>query len=379
MTGRLGCAETYSAAVHLRGGRVLWLPLDSDSITALTWGRKLGDYSESSVTVAKKDLPRECLRRMADTVDETGNITPGVHSWSHELSIYRDGRMAWQGPIIQPQESRTEITLDARDPLMWNDRRALATDFQPGTISDSGEMLLQIMRSTWPQGSLDDPNIAPYWRIDAPAGRRYSFDDPICPGSTTVGKLVRDICKTGIDQFCLGRKIYMIPSHYREQHAPYRLTEDDFVGELEVREGGLDFATEGYAYGQERDGQCGGWGIWPQGGNVTEWFGRVTKWRQATNTRNSQALEDMARATWEFGWPPPRAIVVPNGARLSPDAPVSVGQLVPGRPFHVSLPSYVYSTGELFRLNEVEVTWSPPDPESVQISLVSLHQPPEGA
>src|SRR5690606_28272131 len=122
MTGRLGCAETYSAAVHLRGGRVLWTPLDTEGITALSWGRKLGDYSEASVTVAKKDLPRECLQRLADTVNETGRITPGVHVWSHELSIYRDGRLVWQGPIIQPQESRTEITLDARDALFWNDR-----------------------------------------------------------------------------------------------------------------------------------------------------------------------------------------------------------------------------------------------------------------
>ncbi|KGI79377.1 hypothetical protein IL38_24075 [Actinopolyspora erythraea] len=378
MTGRLGCATRYNAVIHLRGGRVVWTPLDPEGITDVSWGRTLGDYSEASVTVAKQGQPRECLRRLADVVDEADRITPGVHCWSHELSIYRDGGLVWQGPVWQPTETRSTITIDARDVLMWNDRQVLATTFSAGE-TDAGWMLRRIMTTTYPQGSPNDPNIAEHWRIDAPAGRRYALDEAICAGSTTVGKLVRDVCKVGVDQFTLGRKIYMVPSHYRTTRAPYRLHEDDVLGDLEVREGGGDMATEGYAYGKEPQDGCAHYGLWPPGGFTSAWFGRVTKWRESTDSNDPSTLADMARASYEYGWPPPKAIVLPDGARLAPTAPVSIGQLVPGRPFQVSLPSYVLGTHARFRLNEVEVSWAPPEPEAVQVSLVTLNQPPEEA
>lgn len=374
----LGCATEYSAVIHLRGGRIIWVPLAPEGITALSWGRTLGDYSDASVTIAKKSQPRECLRRLADVVNSAGGIDPGVHAWSHELSIYRDNALVWQGPIWYPQENRDTITFDARDVLWWNDRAVLAAELNAGD-PDAGALLSRIMTTTWPSGSTADPNIAAYWEITNPSGRRYHLDEPVCAGSTYVGKLVRDICSVGIDQYTLGRKIYMVPTHRVLSRAPYRLHEENFLGELEVREGGADFATESYAYGKEdQQGDCANYGVYPAGGHVSEWFGRVSQWRQSSDTNDPGTLTEMARETREYGWPPPRAVVVPNGSRLSPEAAVNLGQLVPGRPFRVLLPNYIYGTSTLFRLNEVGVSWSPPAPESVQISLVSLNQPPEG-
>ena len=89
------------------------LAVTPEQITELTWGRKLGDYSEAHVTAAKRNLPRDCLGALADAVNAAGQIThPGAHSWSHELTIYRDGGIVWQGPLVQPEQNEIDLILD---------------------------------------------------------------------------------------------------------------------------------------------------------------------------------------------------------------------------------------------------------------------------
>lgn len=386
---RLGSAESYTAEVHLRGGRVLWTPLEG--ITGLSWGRKLGDYSEATVSVGKATLPRECWGRIGDVINSAGMVQrPGTHTWSHELTIRRDGGIVWQGPITEPSETGSEITFAARDMLAWTDRRITDVGFinetDPPPPHDAGDLLKRLMEVTFPLGDpINNNNMAEHWRIDAPAGRQYVFGQNVCQGSATVGSLVRDIAKVGIDLFTMGRKIYMVPNWYRIGQSPYRLHQNDFLGDLEVREGGLDMCTEGYAYGKEPgQGECAEFGAWPNPDGIppppgwaSQWFGRVSKWQEAQEANDKVTLNTMARALHEYGWPPPRAVVIPQQGQLSPDAPVGINQLVPGRPFRVSLPDYVFAASSLFRLNEVEVTWSPPDPEQVQLSLVSANPPPD--
>src|SRR5690606_35419641 len=106
----LGHAERYDAVIHMQGGRQRFTTVEG--ATQITWGRKLDDFSEASVTVAKADADDACCGRLSQ-----------VHTWGHELSIYRDGVFVWQGPIVNKIESSTEFVFEARDVLAYLDRR----------------------------------------------------------------------------------------------------------------------------------------------------------------------------------------------------------------------------------------------------------------
>lgn len=364
MPRELGCADEYTAAIHYQGGRRLHLRLPR--LTACSWGRTLDDYSEASVTVPKSRIPRDCVPGLSQ-----------VRPWSHELTIYRNGGIVWQGPLFEPEENRTEIILPARDMVWWLDRRVIANEFRKGSAPiDTGEMLWQIMMATFPPGDpYNNPGISEHMRVDRVTPSRQVFPETIWPGSQWVGDVVRELIKSGIDMFTLGRKLYLIPDSYRVGHAPYRLTGDDFTDDISVIMRGSDTATEGFAIA---DQSMDPGGQVPPGGNPSNppptfakypseanddeatipWFGRITQFTDAGQQVEPSALADVARSLREYGWPTPMTVQVPSGAALSPRAPVTIGQLVPGRPFRVALEDYVFPTSELFRLSEVEVSWT---------------------
>lgn len=420
---RLGCAESYEVVIHFQGGQQVHTHLDA--VVEGSWGRKLDDYSEASVTLAKRELSEHCWRKLGGTwetrnrPDENGvmrkwlhMVEPGVEPWMHELTIYRDHGVVWQGPITEVTETRDEITIDARDVLFWLDRRVIDLtiggtdpDGRPYEGQPTGAVLDDIMTKTFPVGNRPhNPNIAEHWRIDRATPTKYTATERIWKGSRTVGSLVRDLIQNGIDMFTLGRKIYMVPDFYRVPATPYRLTDDHFAGDIEVRKLGLDLATEGFVIaepeqtsGTEPDNNPAPlFGNWPTGyeRGWEPWYGRITRFHESQAQgkptsepgrppNNSRSLEDTARAIRDYGFPCPRSITIPDGAALTPDAPVSIGQLVPGRPFVVEMTGWSAPISQVFRLNEVEVTWGPGESggggslsEQVQISLATIRQPP---
>src|SRR5690606_35882417 len=173
---RLGCAQDYEAVIHFQGGKQVHTRLDA--VTEITWGRKLDDYSEASVKLAKRQLSEQCWRKICgiwetrEYPDENGvmrkwlhMVEPGVEPWMHELSIYRDKGLVWQGPITEviEIEKRDEIEINARDVLFWLDRRVLDITFYtppaqapPGDLGaeplpdNSGAMCRKIMERTFP-------------------------------------------------------------------------------------------------------------------------------------------------------------------------------------------------------------------------------------
>lgn len=79
-----------------------------------------------------------------------------------------------------------------------------------------------------------------------------------------------------------------------------------------------------------------------------------------------------------YGNPPPVDIIVPNNAQLSPDANVTIDELVPGYPVTVALRSYCTPVTQRFVINEVEVTADVSSDrmnESVQVSLANEGSP----
>lgn len=432
--GTLGCAQSYQAAIHWQGGLHLFAPLDA--VTQITWGRKPGDYSEASTTLAKREMSAQCWQKISPQYDQHGTeIRPGIEPWAHELSLYRDRYLVWQGPVVEWTETRDTIEIQARDVLAWMDRRVIDLNLTGGLPDpqrfrgNTGEVLRKIFARTWPgtheTHPYDNPGITEHARIDI-VPDRWTETETVWRGSRTVGELVRDIIKNGTDLFTLGRKVYALPDYRASDlsRSPYRLTEHHITGDIEVRKLGLDMATEGFvAAAPENAGQNAPplFGKWPpdKGHGAADnaatppWYGRITRFHEPTSLGAAQgqpapqppppqnpspALQQVARAIREYGFPCPLAIVIPQQASLSPDAPITIGQLVPGRVVSVELTSFLHNIRGLFRINEIEVTWensgsggggsgsagggssgggsASSGPEQVQVSLVSLRTPP---
>lgn len=387
----LGCAERYDAVVHYQGGRHVWAHLDG--LTALNWGRKLDDYSEASVTVAKRDASRDCLAALGRT-----------QNWAHELSIYRDRQLVWQGPIIQIDETRGQIVIDARDMLTWLDRRVIHP-IGPASLPSwrwhyhwwearpAGEIIHKMLSDGF-TGNYPDPGLFAHARIDIP-GTPLATTELMYGDTEYIGTVVRDILPVGMDMFTLARKCYFIPEGYRLARAPYRLGQRHFLDDLTVRKIGLDTATRGVLVGGNvLDHEGNPMPPFPPavegqpeldhppvrgaaGGTTGETgYGLIEKLSTSDNTTDDRVANGIAARIRAYGFPPPVALLVPDGARLDPSAPVSIGQLVPGRTWRVQLDDYVTPVAGGFRLSEVDVTWTADDTEQVAVSLVTTTLPP---
>lgn len=440
--GTLGCAQRYDAVLHWQGGKRLFAELDA--VTSVTWGRKLNDFSEASVTLAKREMSQLCWQKLQPLVDEHGEIIkPGISPWAHELSIYRDRALVWQGPVVEWTEKTDDIEIQARDVLAWMDRRVVDLNLEapPGGDPNSdqqkywgrtGDVLRAIFTRTWPGTHetmpWDNPGITEHARIDV-VDDRWTETESVWKGSRTVGDLVRDIITNGTDLFTLGRKVYALPDYRSSDltRAPYRLTEDHLLGDLEVRQLGMEMATEGFVAkppenaGENAPPVYGKWPVEEGPGNARNpatpaWFGRISRFHEPSSlggsvgpNNPSPALQQVARAIREYGWPCPTAVIIPSEASLAPSAPITIGQLVPGRVVMVELTRFIKQVHDLFRINEIEVTWEntgsgggggasssgssstgssggssgstssgsqSSGPEKVQVSLVTLRTPP---
>lgn len=114
--GLLGCGQ-YEVHITGRGGAPL---LAVFPWNAVTWSRVLDDTSQAMVTGAGGD----CCGLLAD-----------VRPWRHEIAIYRDGDLVWVGPVFNPSSSPSAgpppsvgVAVSARDLSAWWDHRLIHTD-----------------------------------------------------------------------------------------------------------------------------------------------------------------------------------------------------------------------------------------------------------
>jgi hypothetical protein len=364
---RLGCAEDYRAVIKFRGGRTVWTPVRG--LAAVAWGRRRDDWSEATIDVAKVDAGGDCCAKLGDT-----------RTWGHELALYRGDEQepCWEGPIVDKVERRASFSFAARDVAFWLDRTPVEYDYFWPDPTDTGQIIRTLITDAF---EVDDPGLVEW--MDVRDTGRMSTTDRLWGWSQPLGEVIRELIGVGVDLFTVGRRLYVISDRTQlDEGAPYRLDAAHFLDELQVREHGLDAAMLGIAVGgQPLDGegqpiQDVAPVLGSQGGpndGYDPFYGRVTRWTSSPNTVAQSVADGLASAVYHAGQPPPVDLVVPDGARLSPTAPVSMGQLVPGRKFHVALgDEYCTRVDALFRLHEVDVTWTRQQDEASESVAVSL-------
>jgi hypothetical protein len=382
MTGLLGCSGTYAIDVHKQGARGLFAQLDG--LQSIKWGRKLDAYSEATVVVAKKTAGAACCRAL-------GN----VHTWGHEVTVYRDDQLVWQGPITTKTETRTTVQLDCRDMLSWLDHRniqpphntvtGLNEYFFPTPGSDTALILARVIADAFPlTDALRNPGLTEY--LVCPASGTASTTDHLWADSATVATVVNDLIQAGLDMYTVGRAIHFATTVSLAELPAVRLTQDDFLTELSVVEDGLDAGTRAVLVGGQPVDALGN-PITNTANDVAPvigasgpvagqpFWGQLDTLSSSPNTTDPTVAAGIARAIRASQFPPPLDIVVPDGATLSPTAPVTVQQLTPGRPVLVALTDYCTPVSQVFKVNELDVTWTSDQaaPEAVQVSLVGTN------
>jgi hypothetical protein len=348
----LGCPQTYTALLHWQGGGRQFTALSG--VTDVQWERKLDDTSQAVVQLTKGQAAPDCLRRV-------GKAEP----WSHELTLYRDTDLVWQGPLFDYTENRTTIALTARDSLAWLSRRAVHADLGwDGNAAACAEAIIIDALSP------DDPGLLDY--LDVLLTGSPNTQREVVQGKTqhALAQLA-EVAQAGLDYYTVGRAIYVRPDKVDYGVRPIHLRPRHFKENFQVRKVGSETSTKHYVVGTPPEGAVDGTPS-PVGefGGLLPGIGLVETISSAGNTSDPGILTAVARKVVGYGSPTPITITLPDQSGLVPTAPATIHELVPGRYFQVAVTEYALRMQALMKLTQVSVQWAPGAQEVVNISMI---------
>jgi len=372
----LGCADHYSAMIHWRGGAQPYPASAMTRLTQVTWSRTLNDTSEATITVLKGNISPDCCEAI-------GRAEP----WVHELTLYRDGALVWQGPIVQITARRESITIQAKDVFAWMDKlvNAFPVRYVNATADAEGKRRGTIvyiaynhirLNLTDPRFSRpsDYPGILPYL-VRRENGLPVIKVEKDGSSNVTIwveymGTILREWAKRGLTWTTVGRTLLLRARPSDATRAMARLTLEDFSGDVEVIRDGTSAATMGWATNQnDQDISEGTFVVVGRRGTA---YGRLDNLVHIQEeTISSADLQDAAGNAVAGRYPAPVVINVPDGSSLVPTAPIRIEQLVPGERIDVFADTFCIPLVQGFALSDVEVTWENGG-EKVGISLIPL-------
>lgn len=390
LPNRLGCAQGYTVHVHYwdRQQQAIRWYTELTGIIEITWERVLDDFSEARVKF-KPNQGDDCCGKIRPILNRAGQlVSPGLWPWAHELSIYRDGELVWQGPLfsidelIMPDEATESITLVARDFIGWLDRRVVHNDLwlnnnpnHPLGTYDLVEIAEAIVRDAF---GPDDPGVLAHL-VTVLSGRRSKRT--IRKWEARSGDELRDIARTGLDITCVGRAIKIKGARRDETETTKTLRAQDFRSGIEIRVIGSEAATAGVTVGgveTSGDPNAPIEDIPPAKAYVTDpnrpavdpFFGLIENWTQQEGVLDVGYLEWIGRQKIAEGYPPPLTLSVPTDSGLSPEAPVSIHHLVPGTFFTILVQGTCRSLAQYMRLSHVRVSWTASSAEQVGVTFI---------
>ena len=313
-----------------------------DSFHEMTWTRALR-------TPSKCDLS-------SPPVDDADRL-PDIVPWLHWISVW-DGtetELLWTGPILRARASRRGLQLTARDhgsllKRTWTPitRRWEAAD--PATIA--GGMWEAMLRH-------HGLNVEPIIRTD-PEGDRFDF-------SAVAEQDMLDVTMDSLVQLGLRWAVTAgIPVIGPMPSTPLAtLSETDFIG--------ADIALL-------RDGSASANNVLVRGGGEDD-LARTKVPMHGLDLQAIVDIEDMfgvsnvARAAHQYARHTASirtALDLPEGTVLHPDAPVTIGQLVPSTRYVIS----AHGVRELVELEGVEVVRKPGE-ATASVTMESVNTLPE--
>lgn len=322
----LGCG-TYRAAIFDRceSAKIA----DLDDVVFGMWQRILDGTSQAEVEVGRNGA---CCRAL-------DRIVP----WRHELVIWRDREQVWSGPLLDPEYGSSSTVLRARDRWAWLDVHAIRRDMElSGDYTDIAVTLLE-HALTHPDGSEDETCILA--NLDA-RSTGVLTDVEYKAYQRSMGAELRNLVRGPLNATFLGRRLVLFGPQGLGRTA--MLQDKNFLDDVTVVQDGYGMATRVVVVGDGVIGSCGGtdpfWGL----------IERIITDNTITSVRGAEAL---ACAELSAAQHPPMVVSVPNGARLSQQAPVSISELVPGMVVPVWSSRTCRTVNQDLVLTRLQVQW----------------------
>lgn len=373
----LGCPETYQVLVYEENANLNPLTGEAtfgrtvgelDGITQFTWDRRLDDTSEAKFTIATN---AECC---------SSGFLADLHVWHHGVVIYRDGEQVWDGPIVLIEATRTEVTITANDISVLLAKRLLSRDIcfsNDVTVCTAG--IGGIVYGPQAPEIVAQRLIQDALRVDA----HGAFVDIVSTSMVVyeasykqyggpVFDLIQKLATDFINWTVLGRRIVIAVGGMRTGDGLARtelLTCDDFLNDnFKVTEDGFATLTQDVqlsnvlvAGGAEvPNGNVGIGQVFSPTEVADPYYGLLQGVQRADPSSQVGATPDMVLAAAALNivngaYPPPVSLSADN-MQLSPLAPVTIGDLVPGVIIPVFASCICRAVSQEFVLSQVTVT-----------------------
>jgi hypothetical protein len=380
---KLGCATQYTALIYYwdRALGALRYYTELTGITEINWERTLDDFSEARLRFRPRKGDDCCgkIRPIFDSLHRL--LEPGIWPWAHELALFRDGELVWQGPVfsidelVLPDESTDHIQITARDFLAWLDRRTVHEDiFLNDTDYDLSAIAEAIIVDAF---TPDDPGVLEHLVIQ-PSGRTGRHT--VRHWEARCGDELRTVARGGLDFTAVGRAIIVKGPTHDPAIPTTVLRARDFLSGIEIRVVGAEAATAGIAVGGVPTPED----IDPENptpienvpplkvyeGGLDPFFGLIENWTQSEGVQNESLLGWIARQKILDGFPPPQTLSVPAESGLNPEAPVSIHNLVPGTFFTILVQGTCRELSQYMRLSHLRVAWVAGAAESIGVTFI---------
>jgi hypothetical protein len=347
--GTLGCG-THRVEVYRRGGKVRVGEIKN--IQHVEWNRLRDDISDARIVITNWDI-------------DCGNLLANLHTWQHEIVIFRDNGESsdrvWEGPITLLTYEKDRVVIQAKDVMSYMYRRIVKQDVvDSGNSPTAGRSVVAravaILQNAF---GPDDPNVLAY------LNPIYSDNDAkqyrsLPAYSRTVYEEIDDMAaNAGLDYAAVGRAIVVWGTKNRIGTLP-EFRDADLGNSLIVSEYGMSMANRyvvsdgngvwGEATRLDADGN-------DEANGLVEMLSSTWASDSATETGTyteaglqevSESFAESAERSIASRFPAPVVVRVPDNTRVNPDAVVSIQHLVPG----VVVPLHSVNTLREVRANQ---------------------------
>jgi len=361
---KLGCG-THRVFVYDRGGKVL-----RGEITPLTqvqWTRQRDDLGGATITT--NGFGSDC-----------GRLLASLHTWMHELVVYRDGVRVMEGPITLIEDDEAGFTIECKDVMGYVYRRIMMQGYNDAyhVVNGVEEGLLSaVQRARLIIANAlvrDDPNVLPYLTsLDYPDDARQSRSVP--DFGKTAWEEVDDMAQNaGLDYSVIGRRIILNDTHRPVGRLP-EFRPEFFSAAPKITEYGM-LLSDLYAV----TNNAGLYGVAAQPDSpyrgveiLVSSFGEDAAGSGEVLTAAQQqsvvaVLTEQARRGIASRYPAPYIVRIPDNSQLMPDVPVGINQLVPGVWLPLRASGTVVELAQWQKLDQVQVVEAEGD-ERVTVTM----------
>lgn len=326
---RLGQGENV-AYLFDRGGTRMIARLPSADMGLIRWNRKRDDISN-------------CTMALVSPGSDCCQIVREMQAGRHEIVVFRNGDRVWEGPITRISYKAETVEVEAHDVMHYASRTIMRSAYdnryrkknsRVGPVTKRAQVILQnelIRKERLGYNILKFLDVRTHPKTTRTSRYTPAYYSTVWEEMEYLG------AKLSLDYTVLGRRIIVNDVHDVLGRVEM-LTDKDFTDELIVTSYGMELRT--------RSAVTDGEGRWAAVGGVDPYYGEVEfvdtmygeQAKPATTVKPTKEelaamvkeMTSQAQRNLTGRYPIPTLVRIPDNTQLSPEAPVTVNELIPG-------------------------------------------------